>query len=223
MKNWIIVLLLTALAFNGFAQTDSTELTDEEDDGPVEWLKGDMTETHEYGIRFGVGVSSLIGGELVNPRPMIGLNGAAYYRYKYRPKAAIQVEGGFSMRGSTFANGTNEYSSISIYYIDLPVMWVRSLNQKGTSHLLLGAQYSYLVNSDIYIDPKSIAEDESPKLKHSDVMAVAGTQFYAGFVGFQFVARYGLLNINDGLISGLKPAFKNKDIHNITFEINFLF
>jgi hypothetical protein len=52
---------------------------------------------------------------------------------------------------------------------------------------------------------------------------VAGTQFYGGFVGFQIVAKYGLLNINNGLISGLNPLFKNKDIHNFVLEINLLF
>ena len=46
---------------------------------------------------------------------------------------------------------------------------------------------------------------------------------YAGFIGFQLVAKYGLLNINNGLISGLNPPLKNKDIHNFAFEVNFLF
>ncbi|MES2689111.1 MAG: outer membrane beta-barrel protein [Bacteroidota bacterium] len=223
MKNWIAAFIFITLGLQSFAQTDSTALSEEDDDEPMEWLKGDMTETHEYGIRFGLGTSTMLGGELDNPRPLIGLNGAAYYRYKYRPKAAIQVEGGVSMRGSTFANGTGEYSSITMYYIDVPLLWVRSLNQKGTNNLLLGAQYSYMLNPDIYIDPSSIADSQTPKFKTSDVMAVAGAQFYVGFVGFQLVAKYGLVDINDGLITGLKPAFKNKDIHNFTFEINFLF
>lgn len=222
MKNWIAAFFFITLGLQSFAQTDSTELSEGEDE-PLEWLKGDMTETHEYGIRFGLSTSTMLGGELDNPRPLIGLNGAAYYRYKYRPKAAIQVEGGFSMRGSTFANNTGEYSSITMYYIDVPLLWVRSLNQKGTNHLLLGAQYSYMINPDIYLNGKSIPESETPKLKKSDVMAVAGAQFYLGFVGFQLVAKYGLIDINNGLISGLKPALKNKDIHNCTFEINFLF
>jgi hypothetical protein len=218
------LLLLMLFSVCAFAQTDSSDVDEEgDDDGPVEWLKGNMNETHKYGIRFGLSTSSMLGGELDNPRPLVGLNGAAYYRYLYTPKAAVQVEAGISMRGSNFSNSTGQYSAIRLYCIDVPVLWVRALNEKRTSHLLLGAQYSYLFNPEIYIKPNKIAEANRPKLKDYDIMAVAGTQFYAGFVGFQLMAKYGFMNINNGLIPGLNPAFKNKDIHNVTIEINFLF
>lgn len=221
MKKHLFLFFLLLASVGVFAQTDSSLVEDEEDTG--EWLKGEMNEEHEYGIRFGLSTSTLLGGELDNPRPLFGLNGAAYYRYRYTLKAAIQVEAGVSMRGSKFSNNTGEYSSIRMYSVDAPVLWVRALNTARTTHLLLGAQYSYLFNPEIYIKPNSVANVKRPDLKEHDIAAVAGTQFYMGFVGLQIVAKYGLVNINNGLIPNLNPAFKNKDIHNATLEINFLF
>lgn len=204
------------------AQTDSAEVEGDEEEELV-WLKGDMNEVHEYGIKLGTGFSALLGGELENPTPRFGLLGNAYYRYRYSQKSAIQVEAGISLRGSNFANNNNEYGTIKTYNIDVPLLWVRALNNAKKSHLVLGAQYSHLLSSSIFLVSKQVAESQNPKLKKHDVLLVTGTQFYTGFVGFQFLIKYGLININDGLIDGLNPALKNKDIHNFAFEINFLF
>lgn len=215
----LICLVLFSLA--AMSQTDSSE-TEFDGEEPV-WLKGDMNEVHEYGIKLGTGFSTMLGDELENPRPTFGLNGSGYYRFRYSQKSAVQVESGISIRGSNFANSEGEYSSIKSYNVDVPVMWVRALNQSKKAHFLIGAQYSYLLSASIYVEPKQVAEDQKPRFKKHDILALAGTQFYSGFVGFQVIAKYGLVNINDGLITGLNPAFKNKDIHNFVLELNFLF
>lgn len=216
---WLCLLLLAFAP--SFAQTDSSETTEEEDD--FEWFKADMNTTHKFGLKIGINTSTMLGGELDNPRAAFGLNGSIYYRFRYSNKSAVQADLGISLRGSNFANPTGQYGSIKTYNIDIPLMWVRSLNSKNTSHLIVGAQYSYLLNAFLYIKPNAVAETEQPKLKRDDILLLAGTQFYAGVVGFQIVAKYGLTNINNGLISGLNPPLKNKDIHNFAVEVNFLF
>lgn len=216
---WLCMLVLALMPVN--AQTDSTEADEEGDD--FEWFKPDMNTTHKFGVKIGVNTSTMLGGELENPRAAFGLNGSIYYRYRFTEKSAIQADLGISLRGSNFANPSGQYGSIKTYHIDVPVTWVRSLNSKKTSHLVLGAQYSYLLNAYLYIKPSAVAESEQPKLKKDDILLLAGSQFYAGVVGFQIVAKYGLININNGLISGLNPPFKNKDIHNFALEVNFLF
>lgn len=227
MKRYLCLFglaLLISMSLSTYAQTDSADIAMEEDDpGAFEWLKGDMNETHEYGIRLGTNTTTMLGGELKNPTTTFGLNGSVYYRYKFKPKDAVQIDLGFSMRGSNFNNNIGEYEAIRVYYLDAPIMWVHALNQKATTHAVIGLQYSQLLNSSIYIKPQALPESDKPKFKTYDVMALAGAQFYSGFIGFQLIAKYGLVNINDGLIPNLNPAFKNKDIHNFAFEINFLF
>lgn len=218
---YTLFLLTLVLWFGSFAQTDSTN-EDTEEQEPV-WLKGDMNETHEFGIKLGGALSTMLGGEMDNPRPTFGLGGAVYYRYKYKPKSAIQAEAGVSSRGSGFANSVGQYSAIKTYYVDVPILWVKSISKNNNSHLLLGLQYSALLNASLFIKPNNTAESERPKLKSYDVLTVAGVQFYSGFVGFQIMAKYGLIDINDGLIATLNPPLKNKNINNLSLEFSFLF
>lgn len=217
---YTIVFLILLLCFEVQSQTDSTDSDDNEE--PI-WLKGDMNETHEFGIKLGCALSTMLGGEMDNPRPTFGLGGAVYYRYKYKPKAAIQAEVGVSSRGSSFANSAGQYSAIKTYYVDVPVLWVKSLSKSNKTHLLLGLQYSALLNASLYLKPNKTAESERPKLKSYDVLTVAGVQFYSGFVGFQIMAKYGLIDINDGLVANLNPPLKNKNINNLSLEFSFLF
>ncbi|MBP9185729.1 MAG: outer membrane beta-barrel protein [Bacteroidia bacterium] len=225
LVNRLFLMLFLFVANFAMAQVDSTDLDDdnEGDNDAIEWLKGDMNEDQEFGIRLGTNTSIMLGGELDNPRPMFGLNGAVYFRKKTSPKNAYQADLGVSIRGSNFNNPIGQYHKLVTYYLDLPLTWVRSINQNNTSQLITGLQFSHLLNSSIYINSESLAEIEKPKLAPLDVLVVLGTQFYGGFVGFQIVAKYGLLNINNGLVSGLNPAFKNKDIHNFALELNLLF
>ncbi|TAE87289.1 MAG: hypothetical protein EAY81_04305 [Bacteroidetes bacterium] len=215
------ILYFMLIWLGAAGQTDSNE-TMFDDEEPV-WLKADMNEVHEYGIRLGTGFSTMLGGELDNPRLALGLNGSGYYRYRYSKRSALQCEVGISFRGSNFDNGSGEYSAIKTYYVDAPLFWVKAIDKTAKTHLILGAQYSRLLSSSIFIDSKQVEENQKPKFKKDDVLLLAGTQFYAGFVGFQLVAKYGLIDINNGLIDGLNPPFKNKDIHNFVLEINFLF
>ena len=217
---FILMMLFASLAI---AQTDSSDLADEEEEDSFEWLKGDMNEDQEFGIRLGTNTTTMLGGELDNPRPMFGLNGAVYYRKKVSQKNAFQLDLAVSLRGSNFANPVGEYNKLVTYYLDLPLTWIRSINANNSAHFIAGLQYSHLLNTSIFIKPNAVAENEKPKLKPYDVLLVAGTQFYGAFVGFQIVAKYGLLDINNGLISGLNPLLKNKDIHNFVLEINLLF
>ncbi|MCC7532525.1 MAG: PorT family protein [Bacteroidia bacterium] len=219
------VCLIGFICFSNiiWAQTDSIDTTEEDDPGAFERFHRDMDETHIFGLRLGSNISSLLGNELENPTIAFGLNGALYYRYKVGKKSAIQTEAGFSIRGSNFNNKADEYETIKLYYLDIPIYWVRSLNNKNTSNLVLGLQYSQLMNATIKINPQILPDSQVPKFKKEDVAVAGGLQFYGGIFGFQCMIKYGLLNINDGLIPNLKPLFKNKDIHNFALDINFLF
>ncbi|MFN7311980.1 MAG: outer membrane beta-barrel protein [Bacteroidota bacterium] len=216
-----LILILALFSSSAWAQSDSAKYEDEDDEGT--WVIPSMNEKHKPGIKLGTGFYTFTGGEMDNPTPMLGLNGTIYYRYKYNEKSAIQIETGISFKGSNFANSAGEYSRMRLYYLDAPLTWVRSLNKNNTTHLNIGVQYAYLLNASIFIEPSPIPETQKPALSKHDMMLVAGTQFYSGFVGFQVMAKYGLLNINNGLIPNLNPPLKNKDIHNFALELSLLF
>jgi hypothetical protein len=219
----VVTFLLFSLACMA-QQADSTSVDGENDNDEGVISKPDNSGPLKIGIKLGVGYSSMLGGELENPIGTFGLQGSAYLRYRFKPKFAIQTEVGASFRGSNFNNDVDEYTTIKTYYIDVPVLFVFGLNKTATSNLIIGPQYSRLLNSSIYISNGAAPEPDPPKLKKNDLLAVLGAQFYTPFVGFQVLAKYGLININDGLLgANTKPAYKGKDIHNLAIEFNIIF
>ena len=55
---FILMMLFASVAI---AQTDSSDLVDEDEDS-FEWLKGDMNEDQEFGIRLGTNTTTMLGG-----------------------------------------------------------------------------------------------------------------------------------------------------------------
>lgn len=213
------ILLLFAIPL--YAQTDSTSLEDDDEEAVL--LIPPINEQLKLGVKLGSGVCILLGNELANPRPTYMLSGGAYLRYRFSQRWSLQPEAGVSLRGSNFSNGNGQYESIRMYNIDVPVLLLFGLNEKNRSNLLAGLQYSRILNASLYLKGSTIPENTSPALKKNDLMGVVGAQFHTPFVGFQLVAKYGFININDGLLPGLSPPNTGKDIHHFVVEINMLF
>lgn len=221
MRCIVTILLFLFFAVAAQAQTDST---DNDDDAEATYAKPDNSGPLKLGIKLGSGYATLLGGEMQHATGTIGLDGTAYARYRFKPRFAMQMELGASFRGSKFNNGNGEYSAIKTYYLDVPVMMVIGLNKSALSNLVIGGQYAYLLNSSIYVNPSAYPEPVSPDLKKHDVLAVMGAQFYTPFVGFQLLAKYGLIDINNGLLgANTKPVNQGRDIRHLSIEINFMF
>lgn len=219
------LLLITFILFSFVCfsqQTDTTGVPEEYDEGVL--VKPDNSGPLKLGLKLGAGYSSMLGKELENPAGTFGIDGSAYLRYRFKPMFAFQTEVGASFRGGNFNNGPGEYSSIKTYYIDLPAMIVIAVDKTTNNHIIAGVQYSRLVNSSLYLTNSVSPETNAPSLKKDDVMALIGMQFYTPFVGFQILAKIGVLDINDGLMgANTKPKYKGKDIRNLAIELNFLF
>ncbi len=222
LKKWFVLILLV-FSIPVFAQTDSTSTNEEDDDDEGVLVKHNMNEQHKFGLKLGVGFCTVTGEEMSNPRPLVGISGSVYYRYKLNEKLAIQPEAGIGLRGSNFNNNNGEYSKLRLYYFDMPMLMVYAINEPKTTHIIGGLQYARLLNASIYVEPNSVAEGTPPALIKNDWSLLAGVQFYGGIVGFQCLLKYGLVNINDGLIPNLNPSFKNKDIHTFALECSLLF
>ena len=65
-----------------------------------------------YGLKMGMGMSSMYGGKLLNPRPSIGVFAGFYFHSKLDKKSPWGVQSGLDlrMRGSNFGNGRAIYS-----------------------------------------------------------------------------------------------------------------
>jgi hypothetical protein len=216
-----LILLMVSLSLS--AQTDTTSSEGVEDDEEPSLVIPALNEQVKLGVKLGTGMCMMVGNELVNPRPTYMLSGGAYVRYRFSKHWSIQPEAGISLRGSNFKNGTLEYESIKMYNIDIPVLLLYGLDEKNTKNIIAGVQYSRMLNSSLYIKDELIPQNTSPKLKKNDLMGVVGAQFHTPFVGFQIVAKYGFIDLNDGLLPDLKPANTGKDIHNVVLEINLFF
>lgn len=227
MKNvrFLSFILLLSGALVSTAQTDSTKT----DNTPIEEEEESVlvippiNEKLKVGIKFGSGLCMLTGNELTNPRPSYSLSGGAYLRYRFKKHWFIQPEATIAFKGGNFDNGNLQYSRLRMYYVDIPVLLMRGLNDQNTSNVFVGLQYSRLLNASIYLKDGLIPEATAPIIKKDDVAAVLGTQFHTPFVGFQFAVKYGLFDINNGILPNLNPINTGKDIHHLVLEINLLF
>jgi Outer membrane protein beta-barrel domain len=217
------LLLLGVLVCNAqtdSTQTDSTRIEEEEESVLV---IPPINEQLKIGIKFGSGLCMLTGNELTNPRPSYSLSGGAYLRYRFKRHWFLQPEASFAFKGGNFDNGNLQYSRIRMYYVDVPVLLMRGLNEKNTSNVFIGLQYSRLLNATIYLKDEPLPESTAPKIKKDDLAAVLGAQFHTPFVGFQFALKYGLIDLNNGILPNLNPTNTGKDIHHLVLEINLLF
>jgi hypothetical protein len=203
------------------AQTDTTSVEDADDEPTL--VIPPLNEKLKLGVKLGSGLSMMVGNELTNPRPTYMLTGGAYLRYRFSTHWSLQPEASISMRGSNFNNGTGQYTTIKMYTIDVPVLLLWGLNENNTANILAGLQYSRMLNSSIYLKGAQVPEDQAPRLKKNDLLGVLGAQFHTPFVGFQVAAKYGLIDINDGILPNLNPPNTGKDIHHLLLEVTLFF
>ena len=224
MRKFLSTILLICLSIVSYAQqADSTiNLADNDE---VVIIKPDNSAPLKIGLKLGVGYSDFMGSEFAHSVGRIGVNGSAYIRYRFKTKWSFQTEVGASFRGSNFSNTSSEYSSIRMYYIDIPVMLAYAFDKTNNDLIIAGFQYSYLLNSTLYISDAALPEANSPSFKTSDIPLILGVQFNTPFVGFQILSKYGLANLNQNQQwpSNAKPANSFGTIHNFSIEFNLLF
>lgn len=221
MKSYLFccLLLLLSGATSAQIETQNPDSLDEES----KLVVPAMNEQFKAGVKLGAGASMLLGNELQNPKPSYSLNGGAYLRYRFKKHLSVQPELTVSFRGALFDNDNLEYEKLYAYWVDLPVLLLYGFDEKNTKNILCGLQYSRLLNSSIFLSGSSVPEPTSPRLNKNDLLAVVGTQFQTPFVGFQLLAKYGLIDLNNGLLPNLNPPNTGKDIHQFIIELNLLF
>lgn len=183
-------------------------------------------DKYTIGIKTGTCFSSLIGKELQNPKVKFGFQGGVYYRQRLGSSLHLLTELNASFRGSNFNNGTTGYNRISLLNLDLPVELMIDLSKRKNEHLIfLGPQLTYLAKSDLYVNPDNVSKYQNLDLKPFDIMAVVGYHYNGYYMGWQIAAKYGLTDINDGIMfKDVKPVTgTGKLIRNISLELAMFF
>lgn len=226
----VLLLLLLSVATNVFAQDEPTS---DEFENPV---PDPPNRKFKVGVRGGFAFSTFNPDVFSNPTFAFGITGGATARWKLGKvrdaepenyKFGIETQANFIYRGSTFDNLDGQYSRISLFYIDVPVLALMKLDKKGNVKLLGGIQGSYLANSSIFIKPDTFRDTTELSLKPFALAAVGGIEYRVGVVGIQFFIKQGITDINDGMNAitypKLLPVLRNGSIKNFTCELTFSF
>lgn len=205
-----------------YAQTDSTE-TDSLEDEELVLVIPPINEQLKAGVKMGTGMGIMIGGELQNPKPKYMISGGAYLHYRFSKHWSLQPEVNVAFKGSNFDNGPDEYGSISMYTLDVPLLLMYGFNEKNTVNVFVGGQYSYTLNRSMYLKSAQVPVTPTPSMRKDDWFGIVGGQFHRPFLGFQIALKYGFCNLNTGLSPNLNPPNTGKDIHQMVLELNILF
>ncbi len=226
MKKTINIFLVLICFFtinNLKAQVEEVADSTLQDDEVI-LVKPEPDGNYKYGIKLGVQFSTLLGNENENNLTRFGINGGVYLRKKFKnEKWGYQVELNGSLRGSYFKGGPNDYSLIRLVYLDLPTLFFVNVSKNQNNKILFGPQFSYLLTSAIYKGEASVAYNSEPNLNKFDILACAGYQVRLGHVAIQSLFKYGLININNGLLPEVSPKSQGKNMNNFSFELNFIF
>lgn len=203
---------------------DLPEPADSSDTEEEKPMPAPPDKLYKLGVKMGMQASRFFGDEVPNATMIVGMNGGFYVRKRFEnSRFSLQLESCMSFRGSNFNNGDSGYSKIKTYYLDLPFYIMYSIDEAKTQRPFIGFQTSWLINSSLFYGNSPLPENDEPKLAPMDYLLCGGYQVRAGYVSFQLSLKYGLTNINEGLLSKLIPANSRKNIQNFVVELNLLF
>lgn len=183
---------------------------------------------YKVGMVFGINYGSIIGSELQNPSPMLGMNLGAHFRHKFGKTFHLSSELNATFRGSNFNNGeTDAYSQVKFVYLDLPLNLMVNVDGNDQSQFVtLGLEPAYLMESEIYVKPNDIkATYKNFGFRQFDLAAVIGYHFDFYYFGIRPSIRIGLININDNLfMPNVFPETGTQGtIKNATFDLKIYF
>jgi len=190
-----------------------------------EWEK-----RQNFGLKMGIGFNSMYGGELRNPRPLLGYQTGFFWhgdptlKRKWDPQLGLDLR----LRGSNFANArptdtviNSAYTRISLISLDAPVLMNIRLKPKVKDQyrcIQVGAVTSLNFRSVIFKGPNRIPAQadvfldqwENLPLKPIETALHLGYQTRGNSTGVQWSLNVGINNLNDNFVlEGLAPVTGN--------------
>ena len=212
-----------------------------EDGGLTNMEEIEDFDKKNIGLRMGISFNTILGTELVNPRPFFSYAGGFYYQKQLlrgRPYW-LYTEASLRFAGSKFANYklSSDYTRITQLYLDVPLLLKINLSgsrrdDKGRN-ILLGPQVGHLLRSAIYLGEERVPKNhlvwwqrwENLDLAPFDLNGVLAYEISRPRHAFMITARYGLININRGLyFDDVTPLTgKGGIIRNASLDFSLLF
>ena len=205
MKGILISCTLIIISFFGYSQTES------------------LNTDYKLGIKTAINLSTFSGTELENPRLRFGYSAGAYFWVKLNKNYRFQSELLANFKGSNFNNADDEYSRITTFYMDLPLLFGYEVAENQL--IYIGPQLGYLALSSMYIGKLAKPHENGLPLKPFSIEACAVYQSNGKLMGLQGGVKLGLLNINDGInfVNVNPPTGNNGVIRSISLELGMLF
>ncbi len=236
-KYFTLILLFTCSAFVK-AQTDTIGYIE----SPLQQQNIDTDDNikTKLGVKFTLGGHTFRGSAFDNAHPLFGFGAGMYNIIDLNKKKSLKLqwELNLTFKGSKFAKPNDtSFSKISLSYFELPVyLSIKLSKNKLPAHLIVGAQLGYLFKSSITQGFGQYGEVKLNGLpfKSFDFSPAIGFRKELGSgISMQFTTKYGMVNIYtdkfdptvDERYKGIYPVFKNgaHDVHNLSFELAFLF
>lgn len=212
-----------------------------EDGGLTNMEEIEDFDKKNIGLRMGISFNTILGTELVNPRPFFSYAGGFYYQKQLlrgRPYW-LYTEASLRFAGSNFANYklSSDYTRITQLYLDVPLLLKINLSgsrrdDKGRN-ILLGPQVGHLLRSAIYLGEERVPKNhlvwwqrwENLDLAPFDLNGVLAYEISRPRHAFMITARCGLININRGLyFDDVTPLTgKGGIIRNASLDFSLLF
>lgn len=230
------LLLFFSLLLFASSVTAQQYQKDEEDDP--------TRRPQKLGVRIGFGTYWLNAPEMRKGSAQLGVQGAIYYRMAFGKKLDINLELGACYRGSRFPFSETDtgfyYTRLGLFYMEMPLLAMVSLDKKKQHVLMFGPSVSYLLKPSLFIRNGYYPDFTQMPIKKWELSACLGYMMSFNYIGVYFGYKHGITNIAGDFanqdfprdsgnalpqnLSEVSPALKDvKSIFNRTFEISLYF
>ena len=174
----------------------------------------DYEKSTNFGMKLGISASTMFGGELQNPTPLLGYVAGLYYHNKLdKKKIHYQTGLDLRLRGSNFNNvndslSNRAYTRIGLISVDVPLnllILTGKYSRERVNHIMVGIQPSYILRSIVYLGAGQIPAQSQVYMKkwqnlplsNFEISGIVGYQHKEEGFGYQIAFKVGLNNLND--------------------------
>ncbi len=154
----------------------------------------------KVGVRIGLGRYWLNAPEMMKSDGQVGVQGAIYYRFGLHKRFDLNLELGACYRGSKFsgADTGNFYSRLGLFYMELPILGIISMDGNKKHNILVGPTFSYLIKPSLFIRKDYYPAFTNMPIKKWEIAATLGYMYSGEYVGVYIGYKHGLNNLANG-------------------------
>lgn len=152
----------------------------------------------KVGVRLGLGRNWLYAPEMEQGNGQFGLQGAVYYRLALNKRVDLNFELGGSYRGSRFSPKDTTgyyYSRLGLFFLDLPVQAIISLDKGKKNNLMFGPRVSYLLKPSLFVREDYFPTFTNLPIKKWEFSGCFGYMYNTQLVGFYIGYKHGFSNL----------------------------